>query len=370
MNDLGELQQYIVAHAHAQRVPRATYREVLARIRGDEDGGPGSWAAEWSAAARAAAHRGRHLDASRLYTIARFPYVDGPARQQAAEASVRSFGDWARGQQDIHRLELRLDGERVVCWATGLSETDRRPLLLVMGGIVSTKEQWGPVLAHYRRQGMAGIVTEMPGVGENTLPYDRDSPRLISRILDAVRDRADVDRTYALAMSFSGHLALRCALDDRRIRGIVTSGAPVAGFFEDAGWLGRVPRITVDTLAHLTGVTPDKLPDHLRDWALTPRELAGLDIPVHYVTCLRDEIIPPGEPTLLRERVERLRLLEIDDVHGSPGHAEYARLWCGLALQQLRGAGGPQTAVLRGLLGLVGARDRFLSGRERQPRRP
>ncbi|OIK28718.1 alpha/beta hydrolase [Streptomyces malaysiense] len=360
MNDLDELRQYMIAHAHAQQVSRSTYRQVLERIDNDDDGSPGSWAVEWSAAARAEVRRGRHLDAGHLYNIARFPYVDGPTRRRAAEEGVRAFGHWARGKQGIHREELPLAAGTLACWTAGLSGSGRRPLLLAMGGIVSTKEQWGAVLGHFRRQGMAVVVTEMPGVGENTLPYDKDSPGLLSQLLDTLRDRADVDHTYVLAMSFSGHLALRCALEDRRIRGIVTAGAPVAGFFDDPGWFDGVPRITKDTLGHLTGVTPEELPGHLRDWALTPRQLRSLEIPVHYLASLRDEIVPPSEAELLRTHVPRLRLLQTDDVHGSPHHATQTRLWCALAIQELRGARGLQATALRGLLSLVRTRDRLV----------
>nr|BAQ21952.1 putative dehydratase [Streptomyces versipellis] len=356
MNDLGELRQYVTAHANAQRIGRATCREVLDRVHHDEDGQPGSWAVEWTAAARAQERRGRLLEACRLYNIARFPYPDGEARQLAAEQSVRVFGRWAAGQPDITYLDLDVNGRRVTCWATGLSEPEPRPLLLVMGGIVSTKEQWAGILGQVRALGLAAVVAELPGVGENTLPYDEDGPGLISALLDRIGERADVSRTYALAMSFSGHLALRCALRDRRIKGVVTGGAPVHDFFTDTDWWSRLPRITVDSLAHLTRTPPRDLNHRLRHWAIGPEELAALDIPVHYVASLRDEIIPPGEVRLLRGHARRLNLLEVDDVHGSPAHTTLTRLWCALAVQRLRGGAGARTAVLRTLVRLAGAR--------------
>jgi hypothetical protein len=37
------------------------------------------------------------------------------------------------------RLDVEPPGGRVRCWATGLSATERRPLLLVTGGIVNTR---------------------------------------------------------------------------------------------------------------------------------------------------------------------------------------------------------------------------------------
>jgi len=215
----------------------------------------------------------------------------------------------------------------------------------VLGGIVSTKEQWAPVLLAARRLGLAGVVTEMPGTGENTVLYGAESWRMLPTLLDAVTDRADVSRTYAMALSFSGHLAIRAALDDSRIRGIVTAGAPVSEFFTDSAWWPGVPRVTKDTLAHMAGVTLDVLATELPSLALTDARLAGLGVPVRYVVSEHDEIIPPAEARRLPERIRDLGVLVHDDVHGSPAHTAESQAWCLRELQRIRGAGAFHRAV-------------------------
>ncbi|MCL3998807.1 alpha/beta hydrolase [Streptomyces lavenduligriseus] len=255
MNDVVELKRYVEVHARGQRIQG--YRDILARIGSDEGDGPGTWVAEWSQAGEDLARAGRPLEASRHFAMARFPYVDGPGRHRALERCAQTLEEWQRERApELERLDIVLPGGRVRCWSTGLSTTRRLPLVLIMGGIVTVKEQWVPALVRLRRLGLAAVVTEMPGVGENTLPYDAKSWHMLSGILDTVADRALVERTYAMALSFSGHMALRCALDDARLRGVVTVGAPVHDFFTDTRWQARVPRITMDTLARLTDGTP------------------------------------------------------------------------------------------------------------------
>ncbi|MFI9274307.1 alpha/beta fold hydrolase [Kitasatospora sp. NPDC052896] len=356
MNDVRELKQYVGAHARGQRI--GNYTEILDRITHDEEG-RGSWVGEWSAEAERLSRAGRHLEACRHYIMARFPYVDGPARLAAQDRGLAAFERWRAEGQDVHRLEVELKGGRVACWQSGLSGTDRRPLLLLMGGNVSVKEQWAPTLAVFRRLGMAAIVTELPGCGENPLPYDADSPAMLSGLLDAVADRARVSETYALAMSFSGHLALRCALDDHRIRGVLTVGAPISGIFADPECQARIPRITVDALVHMTGGSRHRLFEELRGWALTADELASLEIPVGYVASRRDEIIPAGDPELLRAHLRRLRLLVHDDVHGAPDHVTETQLWTAWRLSQMRGGAVPQAAALQLLWRLARFRGRF-----------
>ncbi|MDL4815429.1 alpha/beta hydrolase family protein [Actinomadura opuntiae] len=347
MNDPAELKEFAALHARNQDI--SGYERLLGRIGSDDPDRPDAWVRVWSEAAAEHEAAGRLLDACRHYNMARFPYVDGPARQAALERCVDAFDRW-RGDRGIERIDLEVDGARVGAWAAGLSADDPKPLVVVMGGIVSIKEQWAPAMAGLRRLGMAAVVTELPGVGENTLRYTPDGHRMLSAVVDAVAGRADTARTYALAFSFGGHLALRCAADDPRIRGVVTAGAPVHDFFTDTEWHGRVPQVTVDTLAHLTGTKPEDVLGSLGDWALPAERLAALSVPVHYMASARDEIIPPGETAFLRRHVRDLDLLRHDDVHGSPGHVAETRLWTAWSLLRMRGELPVQRAVLGALL--------------------
>ncbi len=358
MNDVDELRRYVLVHARAQGIPAAQYGAVLSRVRTDDDDDrPGSWVGEWSRLAESLEAAGRIVEASRCYGMARFPFAGDPAREQAAKRAAELFDRWRAGRAGIEPLDVQVGDGRMRCWASGLSAGERRPLLLVMGGIVTPKEQWGPMLTAVGRFGMAGVVAEMPGVGENTVPYGPDSWKMISALLDRVSDLADTGQTYAMALSFSGHLALRCAVEDPRLRGIVTAGAPIARFFVDRAWQATLPALTVDTLAHLTGAPASTLPDRLPGLALSAEHLAALDIPVHYLASLRDEIIPPGELDELRA-LPSLRLVTNDDVHGSPSHTTETRLWAVLSVLRMRGVHSPRTALLAGLLRLARARRR------------
>lgn len=339
MNDVAELKNFVVAHTSSQGLPPEHYDALLSRIHHDGDGTPGSWVAEWSAAGNRLRDEGRWLEACVHFNMARFPFADGDARRQALTDCLAAFDQWRTAHPDIRRLDIETPRGRIRCWASGLDAAEPRPLLVLTGGIVSVKEQWAPALSQVTALGFAGVVAEMPGVGENTERYRADSWRMYPAILDAVRDRADTSRTYALALSFSGHLALRAALHDDRIRGVVGAGMPVHDFFVDAAWQARVPRITTDTLAHLAGVPSDEVYSLVKEWALDPAELSAVRVPVAHVTSLRDEIIPPGDARLLRDRVPRIRMLAHDDVHGSPRHFAQTRLWTLLSV--LRMADGP-----------------------------
>jgi pimeloyl-ACP methyl ester carboxylesterase len=215
----------------------------------------------------------------------------------------------------------------------------------------------------FRKLGFAVVATEMPGAGENTLRYGPDSWRMVSDLLTELAPRADVARTSAIAFSFSGHMALRAAGQDPRITGVITAGAPVHDFFTDRAWQERIPAITRDTLARMTGTKPSELADSLPGWALTDEQLAAVTVPVAYLASRRDEIIPPTEAPRLRERLSRLQLVENNDTHGSPRHVVESQLWTLASLLRITGQGGGRRVVVAGL-----SRAARLAGRLRPTR--
>ncbi|MCM2423282.1 alpha/beta hydrolase [Streptomyces sp. RKAG293] len=331
---LEELRGLSLLHAQAQGIEPGAAQELLARITEPWGDRPRSWGRVWCAEGDRLAGQGLHLEASRHYAMARFPYPGDAPRQEAQRRCVAAFDTW-RAEQNagIERLEVPLEDGTAVCWTAGLSATDPKPLIVVMGGIVSVKEQWAPLLVHAEAFGVALAVTELPGVGENTVPYGPRSPRMLSAILDALSGRADVSRTAAIALSFGGHLALRCALVDSRLACVATVGAPLRLFFEDEAWQRQVPRTTLAALAHTTGVPPSLVFGYTRGWGLTDQELGALRIPVHYIAALRDEIVPLGEAAVLRRAAVPGEVTVLDDVHGAPAHLDHTRgLLLGAAL--------------------------------------
>ncbi|MFD9722146.1 alpha/beta fold hydrolase [Streptomyces sp. NPDC059076] len=336
MNHLEELKEFARLHARGQGMTERQVAAVLPWITTDEPGHPGSWARVWSAEADRLAFAGRPIDACRRYALARFPHHGDDDRLRAQHNCVRTFDDWRR-RRGVDRLVLDHPGGTVAAWTAGLDGGRHRPLVVIMGGIVSVKEQWAPLLPKLARLGYAAIATEMPGVGENTLRYRADSWELLPYLLDHLGDRARVAQTSVLGLSFSGHLALRAAADDSRIRSIHTVGAPVAEFFSDPLWWPRVPGITRETLRRLTGVADQgELRSLLADFALDETTLESVRVPVNYVASRRDEIIPAGEHQLLARTLPRVRFKEFDDVHGSPAHQGALRSWLVASLVRSR----------------------------------
>jgi esterase FrsA len=344
---LDELKQLVLLHARSQGLSIPHCQTILGAIRSDGGDTPDSWVAVWCAKAEACLARGDQLGACRHFNMARFPYLDGIARESAHHRCVVAFQSWA-SERNVKRVDIALDDGHVGVWLD--AETPKHwPLLLVMGGIVSIKEQWGQMIPLARRLRMCIAVTEMPGVGDNTLRYQPDSWRMVTALLNRLADDCDVGQTYMLALSFSGHLALQASLRDSRLRGVLTVGAPVHAFFSEQSHWRHLPETTLRTLAHVTGFAKGRLPSFMKDFSLTADELARIDIPVSYVASRKDEIIPSSEYRMLRDYAPRWRLIEHDDVHGSPHHLLATRLFLIHSLLDMRGG----SIIKRRLLGFA-----------------
>lgn len=352
MEYLEELKDLIGLHIRTQDPGGGRLTGVLSRIVQEDGGGAGGWVSEWVAEGRNLEQAGARLEAVQCYNFARFPFVDGRLRAEAHRLGLEAFGRWVvEAGRGISRLEAVWNGHLIPFWFSSAGEG--RPLLIVLGGIVSPKEQWHQFLLAGRRLGCNVITAEFPGVGENTAPYGPGSHGFLAALIERVSGMADTDETLVVGMSFGGHLAMRLAAGDSRIRGITALGAPIHRFFRDRDWLARVPATTRKTLAHVMRVPADGLPEALAPLALDPAEVRRLDIPLHYVRSLRDEIVPPGEAAFLREHARNLEMVEFDDVHGSPNHMPEIRRYIPLSvLRQKRKPAAVPVIILKALLGI------------------
>ncbi|MBB1259117.1 alpha/beta fold hydrolase [Streptomyces alkaliterrae] len=351
---LAELAGFAALHAKALGITRTELRQGLAAIR--RDGTPDAWPRTWN---RLAAHHqraDRPLHACRAHVLARFPYPADEHRRAAGDLAVRAFDTWRRSHGDIRRLELTLSSGTLTAWAAGLEPRAGRPLLLVMGGIISVKEQWAPFLAAARRLGVAVVVTEMPGVGENAHRYGPHSVEMIPELLDELGAAHCAAGVQLVALSFAGQLALSAAAEDPRITAVHTVGAPTDGVFRDPAVWATLPRTTTATLAHLAQREPPQLEKELATLALDEQALARVRVPVRYVASRRDEIIPRREWERLAEHLPDFTWVEFDDVHGSPAHLADTRLW--LLHGVLDALGDRRARALAALLAVRGRADR------------
>ena len=328
-----ELKYLVELHCRAQGISVRAARKIMAEI--DEAQGPSknSWPNRWIAAGDLAVQSGDILTATKFYNLGRFPFVDSHERQIAHRKCIASFLAWQKAR-NLGVVVLRLTmGARSFKAYVRRSGVTPAPAILVIGGIVSIKEQWGSLFDVWARFGVDVIVTEAPGVGENELAWDRNASSMITTLLDAVGVTEESGGCFAVAMSFGGTLALQAAAVDSRIRGVSTVGAPIAGFFTNESWWSKVPETTRRTLGRILD-TNDSISTFqaMAELGLRPDEIERIRSPIWYVKSNQDEIIPPDEIEPLLNSGRKLYVLMTNDVHGSPSWAAAVRVFTGYSI--------------------------------------
>ncbi|MDO6657361.1 hypothetical protein [Anaerobacillus sp. 1_MG-2023] len=321
MIELSELKKYAGLHVKSQQFKGLDPQHVLNSIYKEsthEDKIEGAWDCVWRKAAKQSLENGHVSDAIQCYNFARFPFPETNVQKESSEELVRAFEDHYC-DNNVKKHTIYVHDKKLSFYTANLNP--KKPCLLVLGGIVSIKEQWSVFLETGKKMGFSVVVTEFPGVGENSMIFQESSHQMIEMILNSLANETDVENTFVVGMSFGGQLAIKQSLFDPRIKGITTVGAPLNRFYQDYS-NENVPFITRRTLSHVCKLDEDKLQSYMRGLAISPENIQRIDIPITYIFSTRDEIIPLSEKSFINENVSNLEFIEFDDIHGSPDHMD------------------------------------------------
>ncbi len=129
----------------------------------------------------------------------------------------------------------------------------RAPLVVLIPGLDSTKEEFFAWESVFLARGMATLSLDGPGQGETGFELDirPDYEVAVRAILDAVAGRAELDhdRIGAAGVSLGGHYVVRAAAFEPRLKAIASISGP---YDFAAGW-DSMPSLTRAAVAHHTG---------------------------------------------------------------------------------------------------------------------
>lgn len=185
-----------------------------------------------------AASKGRRVTAGEAWARATVAYhfakfvwmVDQALSRAAADKAVAAMAKVHEYlDPDAERLEVPLDGGRVVGNLRRAAGESRPPLVLLVPGLDSTKEEFFRLENVFLDRGMATLSMDGPGQGESgyDLPIRPDYDVAVTTVLDALADRKDIDldRVGLLGVSLGGYYAPRVLAFEPRVKaGVGLSG--------------------------------------------------------------------------------------------------------------------------------------------------
>jgi len=251
-------------------------------------------AREAEAAGRAVTAGEAWLRAAVCFHFGKFVWVLDEARSRAAaDRAVAALREAHRLlDPTAQRVEAPLDGAAVVANLRRPRGASRPPLVLLIPGLDSTKEEFFLLENLFHSRGMATLSMDGPGQGEAgyALPLRHDYEVAVTALLDALAGRDDLDlaRVGALGVSLGGYHAPRSAAFEPRIRAV----AGISGPFCFGEIWDQLPELTRETFIHKSRAAD---PEDGRRRALEldlDGVLERLEAPALFVTGRLDRLIP------------------------------------------------------------------------------
>lgn len=196
-----------------------------------------------------------YVRAALCYHFAKFVWLVDLEKHRAATCKAISSIYAAHRLLDpgAERLEIPFEGVTLVGNLRRPPGLPRPPLVLLIPGLDSTKEEFFNWEAVFLARGMATFSLDGPGQGESgyTTHIRHDYEVAVAATLDKLAGRDDVDlsRVGAAGVSLGGYYAPRAAAFEPRVKAV----AAIAGPYNFGETWDNLPSLTKEAFAHHSG---------------------------------------------------------------------------------------------------------------------
>jgi dipeptidyl aminopeptidase/acylaminoacyl peptidase len=212
----------------------------------------------------------------------------------------------------LERVEIPLDGAAIVGNLRRPGGAERSPLVLLIPGLDSTKEEFFLNEEAFLRRGMATFSLDGPGQGEAQyeLPLRHDYEVAVTAALDALegRPRLDVDRIGIVGVSMGGYLAPRAAAFEPRIRAVVAA----SGAYKRVEIYDGLPPLNRETFIRKTHAADAEQARQVAVEMDLEGVLDSLDRPALFVTGSNDRLVPWQQTEMQAKAAPQSRFVLIE----------------------------------------------------------
>lgn len=178
-----------------------------------------------------------YIRAWRLYSFGRWPIPASPGKQRSYEKAIEAFLAHAKfWDPPLEIVHIPFEGKEIIGYLR-LPKNAKGPvpLVLAVNGLDSRKEDLSESFSAILPYGIGFLAVDGPGTGQSPIKVTENSERMLSRVLDYVATRPEIDKNRVAihGVSWGAYWATKMAIVERsRLRGASAQSPPVDTFFQ------------------------------------------------------------------------------------------------------------------------------------------
>ncbi|MGB9234038.1 MAG: alpha/beta hydrolase [Terriglobales bacterium] len=280
-----------------------------------------------------------YIRAWRLYSFGRWPIPASPGKQRSYEKAIEAFLAHAKfWDPPLEIVKIPFEGKEIIGYLR-LPKTASGPvpLVLAVNGLDSRKEDLSESFSAILPYGIGFLAVDGPGTGQSPIKVSENSERMLSRVLDyiATRSEIDKDRVAMHGVSWGAYWATKMAIVERaRLKGASAQSPPTDMFFQKDFLMNDLlgnREYLFDQVPALMAIfdnvkTVDELADVLPRMSLVQQGLLGKPMaPMLVLAGVLDTQVPISDIYLLLDKGDTPKMAWINPSGGHLGRQ--VKIW-------------------------------------------
>jgi len=178
-----------------------------------------------------------YIRAWRLYSFGRWPFPASPGKQRAYAKAIEAFLAHARfWDPPLEVVHIPFEGSEIIAYMR-LPKNAKGPvpLVIAVNGLDSRKEDLSESFSAILPFGVGFLAVDGPGTGQCPIKASPTADRMLSRVIDYLQTRPEVDKTRLAVhgVSWGAYWATKLSIVERaRLKGASAQSPPVDTFFQ------------------------------------------------------------------------------------------------------------------------------------------